>query len=215
MTKVQKYSEAVIYNTKKKFNKLVQKPAELELIGKGRSAYVFKLREQGKDMALKIFFPEFKEVAEREADIYKNLADSPYYPDIYETGPSYILMEYIKGHTFYECLTKGIQIEEEMIQEVDSALQDAKLKGLNPSDIHLRNLILTPSGAVKVIDVARFSQTKQCTQWEDLKTAYQNLYKNKRFPQKVPKLLMEIIAFLYKRNWLQKQWAAKKNNFYS
>jgi len=143
--KAQTYAEAVKYNTKKKFNKLIQKPDDLELIGKGRSAYVFKLTEEGREMALKVFFPEFKNIAAREAEIYKKLSDSNYYPDIYETGPSYILMEYIKGYTFYECLNKGIPIDDDMICEVDRALNDAKRKGLNPSDIHLRNLILTPA----------------------------------------------------------------------
>ncbi|MDI5789968.1 hypothetical protein PO124_21010 [Bacillus licheniformis] len=47
-----------------------------------------------------------------------------------------------------------------MICEVDRALNDARRKGLNPSDIHLRNLILTPSGTIKVIDVARFCRRK-------------------------------------------------------
>ena len=78
-------------------------------------------------------------------------------------------MEYIKGYTFYECLNKGIRIDDDMICEVDRALNDARRKGLNPSDIHLRNLILTPSGTIKVIDVARFLQTKECRQWDDLK----------------------------------------------
>ncbi|QHZ47890.1 protein kinase domain-containing protein [Bacillus sp. NSP9.1] len=210
MTKAKRYSEAVIYDTKKRFNKLVQKPDDLELIGKGRSAYVFKLTECGRDMALKVFFPEFTDIAQKEAEIYQKLADSPYYPDIYETGHSYILMEYIKGHTFYECLNQGIPIEEEMIREVDRALHYARQQGLNPSDIHLRNLILTPSGAVKVIDVARFRQTKECRQWDDLKTAYR-YYKKRKFPQKLPKLWMEMIAFLYKKNWLQKRWDARKN----
>ena len=214
MKKAQTYAEAVKYNTKKKFNKLIQKPDDLELIGKGRSAYVFKLTEEGREMALKVFFPEFKNIAAREAEIYKKLSDSNYYPDIYETGPSYILMEYIKGYTFYECLNKGILIDDDMICEVDRALNDARRKGLNPSDIHLRNLILTPSGTIKVIDVARFLQTKECRQWDDLKTAYQTIYKKSRFPQRLPKLWMELIAYLYKKNWLQKQWAARKNKFH-
>ncbi|MCY8035062.1 protein kinase domain-containing protein [Bacillus sonorensis] len=215
VTKAKTYAEAVIYNTKKRFNKLVKKPAEIELIGKGRSAYVFKLTDQGREMALKVFFPEFRKTAEKEAEIYKKLSDSSYYPDIYETGHSYILMEYIQGHTFYECLNKGIPIQDDMIKEVDRALNDARRRGLNPSDIHLRNLILTPSGQIKVIDVARFLQTKECTQWDDLKTAYQIFYKKNGFPQKLPKLWMEMISFLYKRSWLQKQWAARKNKFLS
>nr|WP_202049230.1 phosphotransferase [Bacillus glycinifermentans] len=215
VTKAQTLAEAVVYDTKKRFNKLVQKPDDITLIGKGRSAYVFKLNDQGKEMALKVFFPEFQKTAEKEAEIYKRLSGSSYYPDIYETGRSYILMEYIKGHTFYECLHQGIPIDDEMVMEVDRALHDARLAGLNPSDIHLRNLILTPSGQVKVIDVARFTQTKQCTQWDDLKTAYQIFYKKNGFPQKLPKCWMEMIAFLYKRSWLQKQWTARKNKFLS
>ena len=130
MKKAHTYAEAVKYDTKKKFNKLIQKPDDLELIGKGRSAYVFKLTEEGgREMALKVFFPEFKNIAAREAEIYKKLSDSNYYPDIYETGPSYILMEYIKGYTFYECLNKGIRIDDDMICEVDRALNDARRKG--------------------------------------------------------------------------------------
>ncbi|MGQ9026206.1 protein kinase family protein [Bacillus licheniformis] len=215
MKKAHTYAEAVKYDTKKKFNKLIQKPDDLELIGKGRSAYVFKLTEEGgREMALKVFFPEFKNIAAREAEIYKKLSDSNYYPDIDETGPSYILMEYIKGYTFYECLNKGIRIDDDMICEVDRALNDARRKGLNPSDIHLRNLILTPSGTIKVIDVARFLQTKECRQWDDLKTAYQTLYKKSRFPQRLPKMWMELIAYLYKKSWLQKQWATRKNKFH-
>lgn len=215
MKKAHTYAEAVKYDTKKKFNKLIQKPDDLELTGKGRSAYVFKLTEEGgREMALKVFFPEFKNIAAREAEIYKKLSDSNYYPDIYETGPSYILMEYIKGYTFYECLNKGIRIDDDMICEVDRALNDARRKGLNPSDIHLRNLILTPSGTIKVIDVARFLQTKECRQWDDLKTAYQTLYKKSRFPQRLPKMWMELIAYLYKKSWLQKQWASRKNKFH-
>ncbi|MCD2523236.1 protein kinase family protein, partial [Bacillus licheniformis] len=103
---------------------------------------------------------------------------------------------------------------DDMICEVDRALNDARRKGLNPSDIHLRNLILTPSGTIKVIDVARFLQTKECRQWDDLKTAYQTLYKKSRFPQRLPKMWMELIAYLYKKSWLQKQWASRKNKFH-
>ena len=36
----------------------------------------------------------------------------------------------------------------------------ARQRGLNPSDIHLRNIFLTDRGEIKVIDVARFGQKK-------------------------------------------------------
>ncbi len=98
-----------------------------------------------------------------------------------------------------------------MIQQVEEALSDARGAGLNPSDIHLRNLILTETGAVRVIDVARFEQTKTCTQWDDLKSAYHALYKN-RYSQKDSGFWLEIIAFLYKKDWFQKRFAQRKEN---
>ena len=54
----------------------------------------------------------------KEAAIYEKLAGSAFYPDIYETGDSFILMEYIKGETFYNCLKKGIAISDDMIQQL-------------------------------------------------------------------------------------------------
>jgi tRNA A-37 threonylcarbamoyl transferase component Bud32 len=87
---------------------------------------------------------------------------------MYEYGSNYIVLDYVNGKTLYECLIEGIKIPEQAIIEVDNAIQLAKGKGLNPSDIHLKNIILTNAG-IKVIDVARFLQEKECKQWEDLK----------------------------------------------
>ncbi len=184
LTKAEELAHSVIYRKNSRFDKVKEKSEELTLIGKGRSAYVFALTEGGRKMALKVFFPEYQATAVKEAAIYEKLAGSAFYPDIYETGDSFILMEYIKGETFYNCLKKGIAISDNMIQQVEEALSDARAAGLNPSDIHLRNLILTETGAVRVIDVARFEQTKTCTQWNDLKSAYHSLYKKPIFPKR-------------------------------
>ncbi|WP_252314931.1 hypothetical protein [Sinobaca sp. H24] len=43
----------------------------LEFIGKGRSAYVFKIEET--EVVLKVFFPDFAAVAKEEALIYQAL----------------------------------------------------------------------------------------------------------------------------------------------
>ncbi|WP_348710959.1 phosphotransferase [Bacillus subtilis] len=213
LTKAEALAHTVIYRKNSRFDKVKEKSEELTLIGKGRSAYVFALTEGGRKMALKVFFPEYQATAVKEAAIYEKLAGSAFYPDIYETGDSFILMEYIKGETFYNCLKKGIAISDDMIQQVEEALSDARAAGLNPSDIHLRNLILTETGAVRVIDVARFEQTKTCTQWDDLKSAYHALYKKPIFPKKIPGFWLEIIAFLYKKDWFQKRLTQRKRKY--
>ncbi|WP_408007617.1 protein kinase family protein [Pseudalkalibacillus sp. A8] len=179
-----------------KSDRLIRKPTEYTMIGKGRSAFVFK--DERSEHAVKVFFDQFADLAQQEGDIYKKLEECSYFPTIHEVGPNYIVMEYIEGNTFYECLQKGIPITDEMIEKVDEALDFARSMGLNPSDIHLRNLILTNEGKVKVIDVVRFTQKKKCRQWDDLKRGYYRYYK-KIFLKKIPKLIIELVAFYYKK----------------
>lgn len=113
----------------------------LSLIGKGRSAYVFKIHSTNK--ALKVFFPDHSHTAKVEAEIYKTVQSIEYYPTLYDAGVSYLIIDHIEGNTLFECLTLGIPITEENIAEIDHALQLARKEGLNPSDIHLRNIFIT------------------------------------------------------------------------
>ncbi|QHS23196.1 protein kinase family protein [Virgibacillus sp. MSP4-1] len=171
-------------------------PDELILIGKGRSAAVFKVANTNK--AVKIFYPSCEDLAKQEISIYRQLNNDQYFPAIYGEGGNYFVLEYLSGITFYECLCQGIEITPEMVKRVDQAMNFAKSKGLNPSDTHLKNIILTCHGQVKLIDVARFKQTKECRQWEDLKATYQRFYRLKYFPKKFPKLIIEMIVRLYR-----------------
>lgn len=188
-------ANTVIISTKK--NRLIRFDDSLKLIGTGRSAFVFRIKSSNK--AIKVFFPEFTSIAMEEAEIYKALQDISYFPTIYETGHNYIVMDYIEGRTLFECMNHGIPITSSHINEIDAALSLASNKGLNPSDIHLRNIFITPNNEIKLIDVARFRQTKDCTQWHDLKLAYQLLYIKRFFPKKIPAMLLNIMAFLYKK----------------
>lgn len=181
----------------KKHRLLTYDPALIP-IGKGRSAFAFRIN--GTRLVLKKFSPEFAHLAPLEADIYRDLEGIDYYPAIHGSGPDYIVMDYIEGLTLFECLTKGVPITRHHIAEVDHALRLAASRGLNPSDIHLRNIILTPSGEIKLIDVARFRQEKDSSQWDDLKKAYFKLYERPSFPKKIPAFLLNRIAFLYRKD---------------
>jgi predicted Ser/Thr protein kinase len=176
---------------------LTAKHESLELIGEGRSAFAFRIKST--DKVLKVFFPPFHGVAKEEATIYQQLQGIDYYPTLYEAGENYLVMDYVQGMTFFDCLRNGVSISQKHINEVDKALELARNRGTNPSDIHLRNLILTNDGEIKVIDVARFGQKKQCQQWLDLKRAFYKIY-NKRFcPKKWPQWLLNFVAALYKK----------------
>ena len=180
---------------------VLQKPEELTIIGRGRSAVVFKIT--GEQKVLKVFYPDFVHLARLEASIYQELSNKDYYPIFYEGGEGYVVLEYLEGLTFYECLTQGIVITKEMIGKVDLALNYARKKGLNPSDTHLQNVMLLSNGEVRVIDVVRFRQSKRCTHWEDLKVAYDSLYSSRFFPKKYPVWLLEMIIRLYRKGFIR------------
>ncbi|MGP4061364.1 serine/threonine protein kinase [Halobacillus sp. H74] len=175
-------------------------PDGLQFIGKGRSAAVFRVLDTQK--AVKIFYPEFKGLAEIEAHVYQKLNNHDYFPAFYEVGDGFLLMEYVEGITFYDCLVSGIPITEKMVVKVDEALEFACSLGLNPSDIHLKNILLTSSGQVKVIDVVRFTQEFDCPHWRDLKKAYETFYLRRYVPKKFPKFFIEFIIRLYRRRLL-------------
>ena len=183
---------------------------DLSLVGRGRSACVFRVKNT--DKVIKVFPPKFQYIARREGEIYESLGQMPQFPSIYETGENYIVIDYIMGWTLFECLNKGIKINERQVEEIDHALQLSREMGLNPSDIHLRNILITPDQEIKVIDVARFKQTVPCRQWHDLKVAYFRYYHSRYFPKKIPSGIIEAIGILYKRNAIPKMLLRDKKN---
>jgi len=98
---------------------------------------------------------------------------------------------------------KGVTISDNIIKEIDVALQLARQEGLTPSDLHLKNIFLTSDHKVKIIDVARYRQTKACYQWGDLKYAYDHYYKKRYFPKKIPAYMLNTIALFYKKNLIR------------
>lgn len=195
--KNQEYANSIVFEVKKASIHVMHHHQDLSLIGTGRSACVFKIKDTNR--VIKVFPKEFAHIAKEEADIYSMLTDIHYFPTIYETGPNYLTMDYIKGETLFQCVNKGILIGEEHINVVDDILTEVRKRGLNPSDIHLRNIMITPDDQIKMIDVARFKQKKQDTQWEDLKNAYYRFYQHPLFPKSLPAYLLNFIAALYKK----------------
>lgn len=181
-------------------NRLISFDDSLEHVGTGRSAFVFRIKSTMR--AMKVYFPAFEYLAKEETEIYKKLQDFTYYPSVYDSGSNYVVMDYIEGHTLFECLSRGENVTLAYIKKIDYALSLAASRGLNPSDIHLRNIIITFTGETKIIDVARFRQTKHCRQWQDLKKAYDKFYCKRLFPKKIPVPFLNLIASLYKKGWI-------------
>ncbi|MGM9925007.1 MAG: protein kinase family protein [Bacillus sp. (in: firmicutes)] len=198
MNNYDRYANSVEFKKHSRWSIKVESCHEdLEHIGTGRSACVFKIKNT--NQVIKVFPRHFKHIAREEADIYKKLTHIRYFPQIHANGANYIVMDFIEGYTLFECLNKGILIKEEQVRKIDEVLHLARKTGLNPSDIHLRNIFVTTDDKIKLIDVARFKQKKDCTMWNDLKMAYFRFYLKPYFPRRIPKLILNVIALLYKK----------------
>lgn len=196
MTNVQQWVNDIQFNGEK----VVSYPDELVWIGQGRSAVVFKIPNE--NQVIKVFYPAYKSLSYLEAEIYNQLSNHEYFPALIDYGEGYLILELVEGITLYDCLVKGIPITVDMIEKVDAVLDFARNKGLNPSDTHLKNIMLTKDGQIKVIDVVRFKQDKESPHWDDLKRAFYSYYQKKYFPVKYPKFFIELIIRLYRRHLL-------------
>jgi len=171
--------------------------SDLSISGVGRSAAAFRIRDT--NLVIKVFFPAYKAIALEEAEIYRLLTGSRYYPALHDSGSNYLVIDYVEGDTLFQCLTNGTIIDERYLKEVDHALDEALQVGLTPSDVHLRNIIVTPQNEIKLIDLARFRQLKDNDhQWENLKNAY-TLYRKSYFPKRIPEPILNGIAYVYKK----------------
>ncbi|WP_227935138.1 serine/threonine protein kinase [Alkalihalobacillus deserti] len=160
-----------------KENELVtvkQIPNQLECIGVGTDAAVFRLTDAPK-FALKVFSPGNLEKLEMEKQVYEKLGHSIYYPEFYGNGLNYLILSYEEGLTLYDCLLQGIRIPEQAIKDVDAARIYALSRGLNPRDIHLKNILLH-EGRAKLIDVSEYLKRGNDLRWDYLKKGYQEYY---------------------------------------
>lgn len=189
-------ADSVIMEGKRKIPRLKGYSSALQLIGTGRSAYVFKVQDE--QIALKVFFPHKTHLAREEAAIYRKLPSGSYYPTLHEGGKNYIVLDYLDGYTLFHYLENGIYIQEEKIYAINEALEMARKAGLNPSDIHLKNIMITSNKQVKLIDVARFRQTEKDRQWDDLQKVYFKGYVKPYFPKRIPRVILNCIAAVYK-----------------
>lgn len=86
-------AKTIEYNFFNKSYSEAKKHPALQLIGKGRSAYCFKIKNT--DLCLKVFFKEYEHLAKEEGEIYETVKGIPYFPQVYETGKNYLVMDYI------------------------------------------------------------------------------------------------------------------------
>lgn len=147
---------------------------KLQCIGVGTDAAVFRYIYVPR-YAFKVFSNEKLEKMEIEIEVYLKLGQSEYFPVYYGRGFNFLVLSFEEGITLYDCLLKGVHIPAQVIQDVENARNYAFNRGLNPRDIHLKNIILR-EGRAKLLDVSEYLNPGNDNRWEYLKEGYKEYY---------------------------------------
>lgn len=143
-------------------------------IGVGTDAAVFRYIN-APSYAFKVFSLNKLEKIEIEKEVYSKLGHSRYFPVYYGSGFNFLVISFEEGITLYDCLLKGIHIPKQVIQDVENAREYAYNRGLNPRDIHLKNILLH-EGRAKLLDVSEYMKQGNDKRWEYLKEGYKEYY---------------------------------------
>lgn len=172
-------------------------PKPWEVIGTGNYAAVLT-HPKYQEVVVKIYAPGRLGLNE-EAEVYRKIGVHPAYSQCLRTGENYLVLKFLKGITLFDCLRKGIRIPQDVIEDIDQALEYAKEQGLYPHDIHPKNvMMINKRGAV--VDISDFHKRGECSKWKDFKKAYYKIYRPifHKFPIPFPSVLLEAVRKGYR-----------------
>lgn len=143
-------------------------------IGVGTDAAVFQ-SGNFPEYAFKVYAEGKKDKLEAEAKVYGHIGQSPYFSTCYGRDERMLVLKFEEGPTLFDCLLQGIYVPERVMMDVEKARDYIREIGLNPRDIHLKNIILQ-NGRAKLLDVSEYIKPGNDFRWEHLKKAYEEYY---------------------------------------
>ncbi|WP_194074651.1 hypothetical protein [Oceanobacillus halophilus] len=126
---------------------LIDNPTDYQLIGMGAQGAVFKLSE---DKCVKIYPDPLK--AKMEQDALKAGKDLDFFPEVYETGENYIIMEYFNAPNLKEYLKNSTYLPETITRKLLDILSALKKANFTMIDAPLRHIFVLENEELKVID---------------------------------------------------------------
>lgn len=166
-------------------------------IGRGNYAAVFE-NDFNRYWVVKVYGRNHEEI-NKEIEVYQKLGKHDSFSTLFASGENYLVLKKLEGITLFNAVIEGIQIPESVIEDIDYGLQYAKTKGLNPFDVHGKNVIMNGKRGY-IVDISDFHKTGYCSKWEDVKKGYYRIYKPclyKRHPS-VPFFIMEAVRKGYR-----------------
>lgn len=148
-------------------------PSPWQPIGTGNYAAVV-YHPDYPDLVVKIYAPD-RPGFEEEVEVYRRLGSHPAFSECMYAKEGFLVLKRLYGVTLYDCIQRGVPIPEQVIQEIDQALDYARGRGLYPHDVHGRNVMMH-EGRGLVVDISDFLHEETCNKWNNLKKAYYCLY---------------------------------------
>lgn len=143
-------------------------------IGVGTDAAVFQ-SVASPEYAFKVYADGKQQKLQAEAEVYAQIGSSPYFSSCYGKDDRMLVLKFEEGPTLFDCLLQGIDVPEQAVADVENARAYIRTIGLNPRDIHLKNIILQ-NGRAKLLDVSEYIKPGNDFRWEHLKKAYEEYY---------------------------------------
>ncbi|MGC3792204.1 hypothetical protein [Priestia aryabhattai] len=132
-----------------KENKLIDFK-KCEVVGRGKDGVIYQLTS---NQCIKVFFKE--EVYKRELEAIQAGQSSSIIPRLYDYGPNYIVMEYIKGISLAKYLKKNRQITQSLVIKLINLCDELKKLNFSRRDTELRHVLMNEQGNLKIIDLKR------------------------------------------------------------
>jgi hypothetical protein len=142
-------------------------------IGSGNYAGVF-LHQSNPNWVVKVYGRKPEDL-KKEVDVYKKLGKHESFSSLIDYGDNYLILKRIDGMNLFDAVVKGIRIPESVIRDVDEGIAYARSVGLNPFDVHGKNVVMS-HGRGYIVDVSDFYKQGKCRKWDDLKKAYYKIY---------------------------------------
>ncbi len=148
-------------------------PQPWQLLGRGNYAAVV-YHPDYPNYVVKIYAPR-RSGYEEEVEVYRRLGSHPAFSECLYAKDGFLVLKRLDGTTLYDCMHLGLPIPQQVIRDIDQALNYAQSCGLYPHDVHGRNVMMH-EGRGLVVDVSDFLHQEPCAKWRNLKRAYYWFY---------------------------------------
>ena len=138
-------------------------------VGEGGMGEVYKAVDTrlGRTVAIKLLKDQFSERFEREARAVAAL-NHPNVCHLYDVGPDYLVMEFVVGTPIKP--TNDIEKAIDLARQIADALRAAHTAGIVHRDLKPDNILVTPDGAIKILDFGLATSTGPSTDSDLLMT---------------------------------------------